>query len=99
MDIEGFEEEDDGKPKTPAPVRQIDLLESHVILMRSPVMYIYTQMKMYQLATKYIYKFTIFVLFNYHYKKQKNKKKTSFKKVYTYHPHPKPLDCVGVILY
>lgn len=23
MDIEGFEEEDDGKPKTPAPVREI----------------------------------------------------------------------------
>lgn len=25
VDIEGFEEEDDGKPKTPAPVRQIDI--------------------------------------------------------------------------
>lgn len=26
VDIEGFEEEDDGKPKTPAPVREIHIL-------------------------------------------------------------------------
>lgn len=26
VDIEGFEEEDDGKPKTPAPVRNINYL-------------------------------------------------------------------------
>lgn len=43
VDIEGFEEEDDGKPKTPAPVRKIVWLESHE--------------KMYQLTTKYSYTF------------------------------------------
>ena len=34
VDIEGFEEEDDGKPKTPAPVREIFLKElcSYVML-------------------------------------------------------------------
>lgn len=27
VDIEGFEEDDDGKPKTPAPVRKRDLVK------------------------------------------------------------------------
>lgn len=36
MDIEGFEEDDDGKPKTPAPVRKTGLLEGYVADMRSP---------------------------------------------------------------
>lgn len=37
VDIEGFEEEDDGKPKTPAPVRKTDLLKAYVVDLRSPV--------------------------------------------------------------
>lgn len=32
VDIEGFEEEDDGKPKTPAPVRKTDLLKCYVVM-------------------------------------------------------------------
>lgn len=39
VDIEGFEEEDDGKPKTPAPVRQTDLLKGYVVDMRAPVLH------------------------------------------------------------
>ena len=31
VDIEGFEEDDDGKPKTPAPVRKTDLLKSNLV--------------------------------------------------------------------
>lgn len=31
MDIEGFEEDDDGKPKTPAPVRKTDLLKVGIL--------------------------------------------------------------------
>ena len=42
MDIEGFEEEDDGNPKTPAPVRKTDLLTDDVDL-RSPLQYIQSQ--------------------------------------------------------
>lgn len=57
MDIEGFEEEDDGKPKTPAPVRKTDLLKGYVVDMRPPLLHIYTQMKMYQLATEHVYIF------------------------------------------
>lgn len=50
VDIEGFEEDDDGKPKTPTPVRKRDLLKGYVVDMRSPMLYVYTQ-----LATKHIY--------------------------------------------
>lgn len=42
MDFEGFEEEDDGNPKSPAPVRKTDLLTDYVDL-RSPLQYIQTQ--------------------------------------------------------
>lgn len=43
MDIEGFEEEDDGKPKTPAPVRKTVLLKGYAVDMRPPRLYVYTQ--------------------------------------------------------
>lgn len=44
VDIEGFEEEDDGKPKTPAPVRKTDLLKGYVAGMTSA----HRRMKMYK---------------------------------------------------
>lgn len=55
VDIEGFEEEDDGKPKTPAPVRKRGLLESHAA--STDVCGYMNKYCMYQLTTKYSYTF------------------------------------------
>lgn len=38
VDIEGFEEDDDGKPKTPAPVRKSDLVEGYIFDMGSSML-------------------------------------------------------------